>query len=165
MKLSTKLFLATCGFIAWMMPLNADVIWPALFVVGARARWYVIIIGLIIEFPFIKLITKFRVLKAAYATLVVNLISMVVGWLFIPVLGLGWELIHELMLNEGTFSTTGWIVTCVIAITASALIELITLKIICHIAILKKNFGWLLLANLISTGIALIALIRYPVRL
>lgn len=127
---------------------KANMIWPSIFIVQQYYTWYVIVIGLVIEFFAVKIFLKSTWSKSAVIAISMNAISALVGLLLIPVSGIIVELI-TLPFGGGTFQLTHWIFDYIAAVFCNVLIEGLALKWIFKYSF-KQNFWWLLGANAIS---------------
>ena len=144
------------------MIILADVVWPSLILVGSLYTWWIIGVGLIIEFFFVRWLTRAEPLKAALMTIVMNAISSCVGFIGIPLSGLAWEFIAMVtimpLFHWGTFNPITWLVSCILAALLNALIETASLRWIFKVQWTKRLFWWLALANFITVGMALVGM-------
>ncbi|MEZ5966935.1 MAG: hypothetical protein R3F56_24050 [Planctomycetota bacterium] len=141
---------------------DADVVWPALYVASGSFAWYVIVVGLLLEYPFAKFITGASWRSAWEPTVVMNLASTLAGAVFIPIAGIAWEvfpgsLIHEVT-HTGTFNPYTWIATFVMAVVINSGIEALVLKRLFQAPRLLAAFAWLLPANACSVALAFFAI-------
>src|SRR3954451_22715025 len=83
-----------------MLTLLADVVWPALLLEGRLLAWWVIAIGLLIEWPFVRFLTDFPWRKSFIVDAAMNAASTVLGIILLPVAGIAWE-----YFAHATFST------------------------------------------------------------
>lgn len=127
---------------------KANMIWPSIFIVQQYYTWYVIAIGLVIEFFAVKIFLKSTWRKSAVIAISMNAISAFVGLLLIPASGIIVEFI-TIPLGGGTFQLTHWILDYIVAVLCNVLIEGLTLKWIFKYSF-KQNFWWLLGAKAIS---------------
>ena len=97
-----------------------------------------------------------------------NAVSTVAGIPLIPLLGLAWEIFPGMALykvfNVGTFNPGTWAATFVLATTATAGIEAAVVRWGFKVAIDKRRFGVLCLANGLSVGVAFASLWLHPPR-
>ncbi|MFA6956710.1 MAG: hypothetical protein WC538_12640 [Thermoanaerobaculia bacterium] len=102
----------------------ADVVWPGIIVaIGLTATWAVVA-GLLFEYPFVKWITGMPWRSAWRPTLVINVVSALVGLVAIPLGGLGIEIGRSLVTPEyGTFNPVTWALTFGLALAANTAIE------------------------------------------
>jgi hypothetical protein len=149
-----------------MLTLLADVVWPALFLEGRLLAWWVILIGLAVEWPFVRFLTHFTWKKALIANVAMNAASTIIGVILLPAAGIGWEFIGEATfyhrLNVGTFNPVTWCATFLLAVLLSAAIELLTLRIAFKQKLGVRGFWWLCVANSISAGLAFWSIFRFP---
>ena len=86
--------------------------------------------------------------KALLVDVVMNAASALVGYFVFP----GW----------GTFNVLGWAATCAIAVFLSTGIETLVVRLVFRFAITKRRFWAITLANLGSTAIAFVSMVRHP---
>ena len=134
---------------------NADVVWPSLYIAKGMLSIKVILLGLFIELFFVKYFTKVDWKKASIITFLMNLITTVLGMIFIPISGLGSEFVFDFVFNAydkfgiGTFHWSHWLAAYLLVILINTFIEGLFIKLILKIKLLK-TFWWLLIANIIS---------------
>src|SRR3972149_3628116 len=87
-------------FILFLIPTTvyANMIWPALLLEGRILSWQIILIGLLIEYPFVRKLTHFSIIKSITADIVMNALSSLSGIVLIPLSGIGWEFINYIIL-------------------------------------------------------------------
>jgi hypothetical protein len=144
------------------LPVYADFVWPALYLVQRSVIWWVILPGLIVEFFFVKMLTKSDIKKSILINIVMNLCSSLLGLFLIPIAGIAWEVFPGLILYKifdiGTFNPGTWTATCLFAIVINAFIEKLAIEKIFNYKIGKKGFWWLALANSLSVGLAFVSM-------
>lgn len=140
----------------------ADVVWPSLYLVDRLFAWWIIGAGLLIEWAFVFRLTRSTLLRAGAMTVVMNVISTLVGIVGIPLSGIIWEFVAAPLFNLGTFSPITWFVSCVLAALLSTVVETASLCLIFRVAWTRRLFWWLALANAITTGMALISIMLSP---
>jgi hypothetical protein len=121
--------------------------------------WWVILVGLLVEWPFVRMLTRFRWKKAFIADVAMNATSTVFDILLLPLAGLFiLEPIGEATFyrrsNVGTFNPVTWTATFVVAVVLSAGIEFFTLRIAFKQRLGARRYWWLCVANSISAGLA-----------
>ena len=137
------------------LPVNADLVWPSLYIAKGMLSIKVILLGLIVELFFVKYFTKVSWKKASIVTFLMNLITTVLGMIFIPISGLGTEFIFDFVFHAydkfgiGTFHWSHWLTAYLLVILINTLIESLFIKFTLKIK-LTKIFWWLLIANSIS---------------
>ncbi len=128
--------------------------------------WWVILIGLLIEWPFVRFLTKCSWKKALIANVTMNFGSTIIGIVLLPVAGIAWEYIGEATFyhrfNVGTFNPVTWSVTFLLAVGISAAIELLVLRFVFHQRLGSRGFWWLCVANSLSEGLAFWSIFRWP---
>ncbi len=130
---------------------KANMIWPSVLIVQQYYTWYVIVVGLIVEFFATRIFLKVSWGKSALITLTMNAISALIGFLLIPVSGILVEIL-TLPLGVGTFHLSHWILDYIAVVLCNVVIEGLTLKWIFKYPF-KRNFLWLAGANAISVVI------------
>jgi len=146
----------------------ANVVWPALFLEMRLLSWWIILIGLAVELPFVRLLTGFDWQRAAIADLAMNAASTIIGILLIPIFGLAWEYAADFTLYRywkvGTFNPVAWVATLVLAVTLNAIIEQSVLRWGFRQRLGARGFAWLSVANGLSVGLALWSVFQNPPR-
>ncbi len=141
--------------IFFSFPVNADVVWPSLYIAKGMLSIKVILLGLFIELFFVKYFTKVDWKKASIVTFLMNLITTLLGIIFIPISGLGSEFVFDFVFNGydkfgiGTFHWSHWLAAYLLVILINTFIEGLFIKLTLKIKLLK-TFWWLLIANSIS---------------
>jgi hypothetical protein len=149
----------------------ADVVWPALYLEIRLFSWWAILVGLVIEYVFVRWLFGLTSSRAAVADLFANVASAVVGVVLIPVGGIIWELfpgsIFYFAFKWGTFNPITWAGTFFIACVINALLEGFVYKkaFKLDLKIKSKKFWWLVLANAFSVGVAFASLRIAPLHL
>jgi len=151
-----------------MLTLLANVVWPALFLEERLLAWWVILIGLAVEAPFVRFLTGFSWKKTLAADIAMNATSTIIGVVLIPLGGIAWEYVGEVTFyhrfNVGTFNPVTWCATFLIAVSISAALEFLTLRFAFKQRLGGRGFCWLWLANSISAGLAFWSVFRFPAR-
>lgn len=155
-KLKYAVFMS---FALTLMPVfvNANVVWPSLFIVEGIMSWYIILFGLIIEFLFIKFWAKEGTLRAAIMTIGMNTASALIGLILIPVSGFVAAIVLGIISSINTFDYLIWTASYILAVLSNVLIEGLFLKLVFRKSF-KTNFKWLLVSNLLSVIIAIAVL-------
>lgn len=137
------------------LPVNADVVWPSLYIAKGMLSIKVILLGLFIELLFVKYFAKVGWKKASIVTFLMNLITTLLGMIFIPLSGLGSEFVFDFVFHAydkfgiGTFHWSHWLASYLLVILINTFIEGLFIKLTLKIKLLK-TFWWLLTANSIS---------------
>ena len=156
-----KLFLLLVFvFLLGTNSIYANMIWPSLYISEGMRIWWIIAIGLVIEFIFVKLFTKDNYLKSIIMVITMNLISALVGFVAIPLVGILGEIILfpiDSIFNLGTFHISHWIFAYLLTASCNASIETLVLKFIFK-KIYKNIILWLFCANVFSVIICAIKL-------
>ncbi len=157
--MNIKNFILAISLITFaVLPANADLIWPSLYIAKGMLSIKVILLGLILELFFVKHFTKVSWKKAATVTFVMNLITTMLGIIFIPLSGLGSEFVFDFVFHAydkfgiGTFHWSHWLAAYLLVIFINTFIEGLVIKLTLKIKILK-TFWWLLIANAVSVFI------------
>lgn len=146
---------------------QADVVWPALYLETRLFSWWAIAVGLIAEYLFVRWLFNLSIRRAAIATTTANGVSSVAGILLIPLAGFAWEfpaLIYTQPLNWGTFNPVTWAATFVIACLVNTGIETIVYKHAFKLPVHRREFWWIFVANSVSVGIAFATLFLVPIQ-
>ena len=157
--MNIKIFILAISLIAFaVLPANADLIWPSLYIAKGMLSIKVILLGLIVELFFVKYFTKAGWKNSSIITFLMNLITTMLGIIFIPLSGLGSEFVFDFVFHAydkfgiGTFHWSHWLAAYLIVILINTIIEGLFIKLTLKIKILK-TFWWLLIANAISVFI------------
>ena len=106
----------------------ADVVWPALFLETRIFTWWAILIGLALEYLFIRRLFALSPQRAVVATVVANTISALAGLPLIPLSGVAWEIfpgmLYMSLFKWGTFNPVTWGATFVLACLINTAIEI-----------------------------------------
>ena len=132
---------------------SANVVWPSL-ILSQVYCWYVIVLGLVVEFFAVRFFGKASWGKAAVVTVVMNAISALVGWVLIPVSGILTEFLL-LPFAPGTFQLSHWIVDYVFVALVNTCIEGLAMTGIFKYRF-KRVFWWLLAANAVSVALSVL---------
>lgn len=164
-----KLFVAVAAFLPALA--HANVVWPALYLETRLFSWWAILIGLLVEFFFIRWLFGLSVSRAALADVSANSASAILGVALIPLSGLAWELFPASIINWtfgwGTFNPVTWGATFVLGCLVNAFLEGAVYKkwFAPEFRFKSTMFLWLLVANSFSVGAAFFSLWIQPVRL
>ena len=144
------------------MFLLADIVWPALVLVGHLMAWPIIAVGLLIEAAFVYYIYRASMRDTLVMTIGINLMSTAFGIVLIPLLGAIWELITGravyFLFHFGTFNLINWFATFILATISNTVIEIWGLKKIFKRPVTKRIFGLIFFANSISVALAIISI-------
>ncbi len=154
--MNIKNFILAISLITFaVLPANADLIWPSLYIAKGMLSIKVIFLGLIFELFFVKYFTKVGWKKASAVTFLMNLITTVLGIIFIPLSGLGSEFVFDFVFHAydkfgiGTFHWSHWLAAYLLVIFINTFIEGLFIKLTLKIKLIK-TFWWLMTANAIS---------------
>lgn len=142
-------------FVFWILPAEADVVWSSLYIAKGMISLKVIFWGLIIELLFVKFFAKTNWKKAAIITILMNLITTILGIILIPLSGLGSEIVFDFIFHAydkfgiGTFHWSHWLVSYLLVILLNTFIEGLFIKLNLKLN-LKQSFWWLFIANALS---------------
>lgn len=130
---------------------STDMIMPAICIVDGMNLWYVLLLGLLAETAAIKFFLKESILKSAAVAFVVNLVSALLGYITLFIIGLMVELLL-LPFDAPTFHISHWIVSFLFIILFNACLEGLAAKIGFKLKF-KKIYPWLCIANAASLAI------------
>lgn len=141
----------------------ADMVGPAAHLTSRtyESDWaWIVICGILIEWPFYKKIANSTWKKAAKLTIGVSFICLFLGAMLTPEIVKIWGLVSTPI--RETFDFWTWIRTIIFIAAFSVCIKAAALQIFFKIKFTKNVFCLLAAANIISIGLALI-LINVPV--
>ena len=133
---------------------SANVVWPSLYILSQVYCWYVIVLGLVVEFFAVKFYGKASWGKSAVIVAVMNAVSALVGWILIPISGILTEILL-LPFDQGTFHLWHWIVDYVFVALVNTCIEGLSMKWIFKYSF-KRVFWWLFTANAVSVALSVL---------
>jgi hypothetical protein len=147
-----------------MTPIIANAIWPALFLEKHLVAPWPILIGLAIEYLFVRKLTTLSPLKVLWADIAMNGTSALLGIFLVPFAGLVWEFFPGLILHfffhSVTFDPDRWIATFFMAIAVNAIVEWFVLKRFFNQNQLSLQAFWMLyIANTLTVAVAFVSLI------
>ena len=133
---------------------SANIVWPSIYIAEGMRSFQVIFLGLLIETIFVKIFEKQTWLRAVIITVIMNLVSTLLGIILIPVIGFIATLIlgylSEFLPALGnTFDTPLWIFSYILTVFINVFVEGYTTQYTAKIPF-KKMFWWLLAANTLS---------------
>ena len=82
-----------------MAPIGTAAVWPALLLEGRILTWWAILVGLVVEYFFVRNITELSWSRAALADVAMNAATSVIGILLIPISGIAWEIFPGILLT------------------------------------------------------------------
>lgn len=147
------------------VPTLANVAWPALHLEFNLLAWWVIVVGLCVEFFFVRKLFGLSFKRAAVATVTANAASTVVGLASIPFGGLAWDffpgVLFSSLFNMGMFSPISWTMTLIWACVANVLVEGLVYRRGFKLPFRFKGryFWWLMLANAISVSLGAVNMV------
>lgn len=130
---------------------SSDMIMPSVYIVDGMTIWYVMLLSIIAETAIVKWALKETYLKSASISMLMNLVSIVLGFVTLHIASLLVEVLF-IPFSFGTFHISHWIVNFLFIVLLNASIEGLTVKLSFKLQF-KKNFKWLCLANAISLAI------------
>ena len=149
-----------------MIPVFADVVWPALFLESRLFSWWAIGLGLVVELFFVRWLTALDWRKSIIANLTMNAASSLLGIVLIPLMGIVWEFVPGIVLyrvfDVGTFNPGTWVATFLMAVFINAGLESLVLRLIFKQKVGKRVFWWLSIANSLSVGLAFGSIFVHP---
>lgn len=133
---------------------SSDILMPSCYIYESMASWYALPICLLIEAVFVKLFLKESYLKSALITLVMNIVTLVIGFIALPLIGLFAE-IAMLPFNTPTFHISHWVLNFLLISFFNTTLESFTAKLFFKHGF-KKVFWKLYAANATSLAIAIL---------
>jgi hypothetical protein len=162
MSRSKVLFGSLVMTLAFATTAYADLIWPAVYLVGEMLAWWSIVTGLVVEYLFVRYLTGFSIRKSFIVDLAINLASSLLGVILIPIAGIIWEIFPGVLLYKvfyvGTFNPGTWAATFFFAVFINAFIENFVIKKFFKCKLGWRGFWWLSLANGLSVILCFISL-------
>jgi FtsH-binding integral membrane protein len=149
--------------------LFANIVWPALFLADRLTAGWCVGVGLALEFAILHRAVGLPWRSAAAIAGVMNGVSAFIGWMILPWWGWHWESAvqsRNVQLGYGTFNPLTWRETFILACVLNTLIEWSCFQAAALIArrpIRGSVVGWLLLANVLTVGLAYWSLSLRPV--
>lgn len=165
----TRILLAV--LLAAPVAAHANLVWPALYLEVRLFSWWAISAGLLIEYLFVRRLFGLSPKRAVIADATANALSALAGLLLIPAAGVVWEIFPGSMymhaIGWGTFNPATWAGTFMLACVINAVVEgLVYRKVFkLEFRFRGRKFGWLILANALSVGVAFVSIRIAPVRL
>lgn len=105
----------------------ANIVWPALILVGRMLAVWPIAAGLFVEFFFVRYATKLRGWRCLAGDVWMNVASAALGLVLIPLSGIAWELLASFTIyrpfNISTFSPVNWGFTGFVAAGVNTAVE------------------------------------------
>lgn len=146
----------------------ANIVWPSLVLTDRLLCWWIVAIGLLVEFACLFWLTQASATKAAAMTLTMNLISALIGIVAIPLSGVLWAPIAAVVdpvFGWGMFNPLAWVMSALLAALVNAIIETASLRIVFKVSWTGKVFGWVFLANMVTAGLAFATIYLDPPKL
>lgn len=165
-KALTTMSLAGFWVMGLSQPAQADFVWPALYLIQRTDSWWAIGLGFAVEFPIVWRLTRSSLWKSIAIDLVMNLASVLLGTILIPLLGIGWEFFPGSILyrifDVGTFNPGTWFATFLLAVLVNGVVESLAIERLFRIPIGRRGFWLICLANSLSVGVAFASLFAFP---
>src|SRR5438093_13296193 len=99
-------------------PILANVVWPALYLIGRLLSIWVISLSLLVEFVFLWKLLGLGAKRASLADVAMNLASAVLGFILIGFLGL-----VVVLPFRSSFGMGAWLATFIVGLMVNACIE------------------------------------------
>ena len=145
----------------------AAFVWPAVYLETRLFSLWVVGLGVIVEFFFVRWLFRPPLGKAALATFVANILSAIGGAVLVPLAGMAWEFLamwsYQRWLGWGSFNPLTWLVTLVLACLINTAVECLVYRFGFKFAVKRREVLWLLLANALSVGLAFGSLWLAPI--
>lgn len=130
---------------------GTDLIMPSVCIVNGMTDWYVMLICLVAEALMVKLLLKESYLKSASIAMLLNVVSTVVGYVALHIVGLIVEVLF-IPFTVGSFHVSHWIVNFLLIILMNACIEGLVAKLGFKLKF-KEIFTRLCLINAVSFAV------------
>lgn len=147
---------------------RADFIWPALMLEVRSFSWWAISSGLLLEWLVIRRAFAMTWKRSAAATVVANLVSSLLGLMFIPFAGIAWEFfpapLYMRPLQWGTFNPITWLATYLMAVLINTFFEAWVYQFGFKSPVKRREAWMIVLANALSVGVAFVSLFVWPGR-
>ena len=139
---------------------SANIVWPSIYIAEGMRSFQVILLGLFIETVFVKIFEKQTWLRAVLISVIMNLVSTLLGIILIPAIGFIGTLLLGLLSEYipalgNTFDTPLWIFSYILTIFINVFVEGYTTQYTAKIPF-KKMFLWLFFANTLSVLICIL---------
>lgn len=141
----------------------ADMVWPALIVTRQLVSAPVIALSLVLEAFTLWRFFGLTLPRSLWVSLVVNLVSALVGLALLPLSGVIWEFFPILTFNAlglwtlSTFNPLTWAMTFPIAVLITSCIELASLRRFYGLAADRRQKAAWVIANMLTIALALYA--------
>lgn len=108
-----------------------DFIWPSLYIASSVFQfWFLILATIIIEAICFKYFAKTEFKRSIAVSVVGNLVSGLIGTVFMATASILYHTIADTLLFESTFNPVNWIASYLIMCFGSILLELFAVKLI-----------------------------------
>ena len=129
-----------------------NIVWPAIYICEELWHfWFLVFVTIIIEALSIKAMLNYTYKKSFFASIIGNLVSGLIGTFLMMWAMLGWHLLADYFMPQGTFDKLNWVATYILMCLGSVFIEALTIKFIFKDTI-KRLFIPLLIGNLLTYG-------------
>jgi hypothetical protein len=153
------LFFADSSLLAVTQTILANIVWPALYLIGRLLSIWVISLSLLVEFFFVWKLLRLGAKRAILADVTMNLASAVLGLILIGFLGL-----VVILPFRSTFGMDAWIATFIVAVLVNACVESLVVSKWFKSNFAKRDFWLLVIANTLTMGIAFGSLYFFPIK-
>lgn len=127
---------------------STDTIMPSIYIADGMTLWYVMLLGVLAEGVLVKLFLKESYLKSSAISLVMNLVTSILGFVTLHIISLIVEVLF-IAIPVGTFHVSHWIANFLLIVFSYAALEGVTIKIAFKYKF-KKTYLWLCLVNAVS---------------
>ncbi len=145
----------------------AAFVWPAVYLETRLFSLWVVGLGLIVEFFFVRWLFRPSLGKAALATFAASVVSAVAGAVLVPLAGIAWEFLamwsYQRWFGWGSFNPLTWLVTLVLACLINTTVECLIYRFGFRFTVKRREVLWFLLANAVSVGLAFGSLWLAPI--
>ena len=147
----------------------ADFAWPGLLFTQGYWSWWVVLVGLAIEYFVVWKVFELAPSRAIRADLVMNGLSASLGMVVVAIADFGWQfslgqaIFHASHRPEPVVAT--WGPTAVFSILVSTVVEVLVLYKVFKARVTRNRVAILALANAITVTLAFLEMYRNPIRL
>lgn len=136
----------------------ADVVWPALFLSVRMAAWWCVVISILIEGVALWRFAQVPPARAFVASVVMNIVSALIGTILLPLLGIRLEFFADTTYNAwlgwGTFNPITYCATWLGATLLTTIIECFVLWLAFRMPWRRRWIVVVLIANVITVALA-----------
>lgn len=149
---------------------HANMVWPSIYLEERMFTWWGIVLGLVIEYPFVRHLFGLAPSRALTADVAANVVSAVAGIALIPVSGMFWETgpgtLYRWAFGWEPFGGASLAGAFIMACITNAAVEGLAYRYLVKVPFRFRSraFLWLVLANAGSIAVAFASLWVSPLR-